>query len=167
MKKIIFLAAFIITSLAANAQMATFQAIYILNFANNTSWPTEDKDKDFIITVIGDNELADALVKLSKTKRVANRKVIIKEVASFKELAPSQIIYLGRSKAAQIQNVRESQRGKQTLIISGKEGHCLYGAGIAFVSKGGKLNFEISPTNIAQHNLSVSKKIITLGTEIQ
>lgn len=167
MKKILLFVGLLITTFTANAQIATFQAIYIYNFANNTGWPTADKDKDFVITVIGDTELAHALTKLSETKKVANRNVIIHEVPSFKEVKDSQIVYLGRSKATQIQNLRESQRDKQTLIISGKNGHCLYGACISFVSNDGKLNFEISPNNIARHNLTVAKKIITLGTEIQ
>lgn len=167
MKKIFLLATLILFSLVANAQLASFQAIYIYNFANNTSWPISDKDKDFVITVIGDTELAHALTKLSSTKKVANRKVVVKESPSFNEVAPSQIIYLGRSKASQIQNLRNSQNGQQTLLISGKNGHCQYGAGIAFVSNNGKLNFEISPTNIAKHKLSVSKKIVNLGIEIQ
>ena len=56
MKKLIVVCLMAIVGMvSAQGQMAKFQALYLLQFAKNTSWPTEDDSKPFVITVVGDN----------------------------------------------------------------------------------------------------------------
>ena len=57
MKKIFLLCFLIAAALSSSAQMAKFQALYLLQFAKNTSWPQEDNGKPFVITVVSDNDL--------------------------------------------------------------------------------------------------------------
>lgn len=166
MKKCLLTIAMALICSMAGAQMAQFQALYIYNFAKNISWPAEDASKDLVITVIGDNELGSELTKLAKTKGVGNRKVVINQVATVSNLPQSDIIFLGESKSNLVANLTSSQDGKKTLIVCGKKGLCANGAGIAFVSEGGKLNFEISNNNIKKQGLTVSAKLISLGTSV-
>lgn len=147
----------------SEAQMAQFQALYIYNFAKNTGWPSEDSNKDLVITVIGDNQLASELNKLAATKSIGARKVVVKESATATGLQKSDIIYLGESKSNQMSNLMTAQNGNKNLIVSGKKGLCAQGAGISFLSEGGKLKFEISNRNISKRGLQVSQKMLSLG----
>lgn len=61
MRKLILLVFAIAICSAASAQMAKFQALYLFQFAKNTSWPQEDAGKPFVIAVIGDNSLSSEL----------------------------------------------------------------------------------------------------------
>ncbi len=146
--------------------MAQFQALYIYNFAKNTGWPTEDTNKDLVITVIGDNQLASELNKLAATKAIGSRKVIIKEAASTSGLQKSDIIYLGETKSNQLNSLISAQHGNKNLIVCGKKGLCAQGAGISFLSEGGKLKFEISNKNISKRGLQVSQKMLALGIAV-
>ncbi|MBP5365941.1 MAG: YfiR family protein [Bacteroidales bacterium] len=166
MKKIIAICLTFFICGIANAQMAKFQALYIYNFAKNTSWPAEDNSKELTITVIGDNDVVTELSDLAKTKGVGTRKVIIKQAAASNNVTKSDIIYLGESKSNQLGALVAAQASNKTLIVCGKKGLCSSGADISFVSEGGKLNYEISPKNIQRHGLSVSQKIISLGTDV-
>ena len=79
MKKLfLLLLAFTLCHLAS-AQMAKFQALYILNFARNTSWPQEDNGKTFVITVVGDNTLASEMRNVVKNKLVGDRKIEVND----------------------------------------------------------------------------------------
>lgn len=148
------------------AQMAKFQALYIFNFAKNTSWPMSDANKNLVITIIGDKELVQELRELASTKTIANRNVVVRSAASVASVGKSDIICLGESKSEQISLVVNDQAGKNTLIVSSKQGQCANGAGIAFTKDNGKLGFEISNKNIQKNGLHMNQRIMKLGTEV-
>ncbi len=150
----------------SKAQIAQLQALYIYNFAKNIGWPVEDSNKDFVITVIGDNQLATELNKLAATKSVGSRKVVVKELTTANGLQKSDIVYLGESKSSQMTNLITAHNDNKYLIVSGKKGHCAQGAGISFLSEGGKLKYEISNRNISKRGLQVSQKMLSLGIAV-
>lgn len=150
----------------ASAQMSKFQALYLFQFAKNTSWPQEDAGKPFVIAVIGDNALASELRTVVNNKKVGDRPVKVVESATASGLAKSDIIYLGESKASQITSLVSAQANNKVLIVSGTKGQCAQGAGIAFVPDGGKLQFEIHEGNIAKNGLKVAPKLVTLGRQV-
>ncbi|MCQ2227627.1 MAG: YfiR family protein [Bacteroidales bacterium] len=166
MKKIILSIVLAFCCIGAKAQMAQFQALYIYNFAKNIGWPNEDSNKDLVITIIGDNDLASELNKLASTKAIGSRKVVIKESATTNGIQKSDIVYIGEAKSNQISSLMNAQEGNKNLIVSGKSGLCSQGAGISFLSEGGKLKFEISNKNIAKRGLQVSQKLVQLGVEV-
>lgn len=166
MRKILFMLAFALLCTASYAQMAQFQALYIYNFAKNTGWPPADAGRELVITVVGDNAIASELSKLAKTRKIGTRSVVIKESATPTGIAKSDIIYLGEAKSGQISTLVNAQSGNTVLIVAGRKGLCANGAGICFVDNGGKLGFEISESNIKKNGLSVSSKLVTLGTAV-
>ncbi|MCQ2228579.1 MAG: YfiR family protein [Bacteroidales bacterium] len=166
MKKSILTLLLVLFAMSAKAQMAQFQALYIYNFAKNIGWPSEDASKELVITIIGDNDLAAELNKLAASKAIGSRKVVVKESATANGLQKSDIICLGDAKSSQISSLLAAQEGNKNLIVCGKKGLCAQGAGISFVSEGGKLKFEISNKNISKRGLQVSQKLLQLGTEV-
>ncbi len=150
----------------ASAQMSKFQALYLFQFAKNTSWPQEDAGKPFVIAVIGDNALASELRTVVNNKKVGDRPVKVVESATASGLTKSDIIYLGESKASQITSLVSAQANNKVLIVSGTKGQCAQGAGISFVPDGGKLQFEIHEGNIAKNGLKVAPKLVTLGRQV-
>ncbi len=166
MRKLILLVFAMAVCSFASAQMSKFQALYLFQFAKNTSWPQEDAGKPFVIAVIGDNALASELRTVVNNKKVGDRPVKVVESATASGLAKSDIIYLGESKASQITSLVSAQANNKVLIVSGTKGQCAQGAGIAFVPDGGKLQFEIHEGNIAKNGLKVAPKLVTLGRQV-
>ena len=164
-KFLLFVVAIFVCSFAG-AQMAKFQALYLFNFAKNTSWPTEDAGKPFVLTVVGDNAVASELKTIVANKQVGDRKIQVVEAPTASGIAKSDIIYLGESKSGQISSLVSAQAGNKCLIVSGTKGQCSQGAGIAFVPEGGKLNFEIHEGNIAKNGLKVTPKLVSLGKAV-
>lgn len=163
MKRFLTLIVATLLCYCANAQMAKFQALYLFQFAKNTSWPAEDEGKGFVITVIGDNSVASELKSIVNNKTIGSRKITVGEAATASGLPKSDIIYLGEAKSNQIGSLVSAQSGNKVLIVSGTKGQCAQGAGIAFAPDGGKLNFEINEGNIGKNGLKVTPKLVSLG----
>lgn len=167
MKKYLFaFLMLILCSTFSDAQMAKFQALYIFQFAKNTSWPQEDAGKPLVVTVVGDNALSTELKAIVNNKRVGDRPIKVVDAATSSGLPKSDIIYLGEAKSSQISALVAAQTGNKVLIVSGTKGHCSQGAGISFVPDGGKLQFEIHEGNISKNGLKVTPKLVTLGRQV-
>lgn len=166
LKRLLVFVAFITVAYTASAQMAQFKALYVYNFAKNVGWPDSDGGSEFVITIVGDNELSSELEKLAKSRMIGSRKVVVKQAATANNVGTSQIVYLGEAKSSQMSSLVAMSLGKKTLVIGGKPGLCAQGACIAFVPVDGKLKYEISNNNIKKSGLSVAVKILQLGIEV-
>ncbi len=166
MKRLLFIGLFaLLFSVTGKAQLTQFKALYVYNFAKNVGWPESDNSADFVITVIGDNEMASELIKLSQTRRVGARKVVIKQAATAASASKSQMFYVGEAKVAQLAGITESFTNG-AIIVCGKQGQCPAGAMISLVPEDGKLNYEISSSNIKKSGLNVSPKLFQLGIPV-
>lgn len=166
MKKIALLCITALLSVTMGAQVSKFQALYLLQFAKNTSWPQEDSGKPFVITVISDNALASALRAAAANKKIGNRRIDVVESATASGLNRSDIIFLGESKRSQMHSLVSAQSGKKVLIVGSSQGLCANGAGITFVPDNGKLKFEIHEGNIGNNGLKVTPKLVQLGMQV-
>lgn len=157
--------AIMLATFCANAQVNNkFKALYLYNFAKNIGWA--DGNQKIIITVIGDDDFAMELAKVTSTKRVGTHAIDVKRANNVDALPKSQIIYLGESASSMIKPLIDSQKGNKVLIVAGKDGLCQLGAGIAFKPDNGKISYEISEKNISKFGLVCSQKIILLGKSV-
>lgn len=155
------------TTFKAYSQMAKFKALFLYNFTQNVQWPaSSNHSNDFIVTVIGDKEMATELEKLAQVKKVGAKTIIIKQSNQVKDVEDSHIIYLSSSKSSLMPILCAEQELKPVLIISSKEGWCNKGAAISFTTVDGKLRYEISPDNFKNHGLEVNTKLISLGIPV-
>ena len=165
MKNLLFWALLLLPCAAAFGQGAQFKAMYLYKFAKGVSWPNGTASSgDFVITIIGDNEMAAALKKTVGARKIGSRNISVVEAATVAQVQASDVVYLGESKADQIQKLVDAQKGKHVLIVSGKSGWCQHGACFSFVNKNGALAYEVSNKNIQSYGLTCSQDILRSGT---
>lgn len=152
---------------SASGQMQKFKALFIFNFAKNIEWPAQTADNEIIVTIVGDDKLVEELSELAEVQKVGTRQLSVKTVSSIDEISDSQMVFLSSSKSSLMPMLVSYQKDSPTLLIGDKEGLCSQGAGISFVKNEGKLGFEISPANIEDKGLSMAKKLVYLGIEVQ
>jgi len=148
--------------------MTKFKTLFLFNFAKNISWPDNSTEKYFLVTIIGDNELASELKELAKVRKVEAQQLIVKEASTVEaQMGNSQIIYLAPSKSSLMPMLTSYQKGNPTLLVGATDDLCAQGAGISFVIAGGKLIFQIYPGNIEGQGLTLAQKLVYLGIEVQ
>lgn len=167
-QKLIFLlfVLFITTTEESYSQMAKFKALFLYNFTQNVEWPSNGNQNEFVITVIGDKEMAAELQKLAQVKKVGTKTIVIKESSQIKNLTNSHVIFLSSGKSSLMSMLSAEQQNNPTLLISSKEGLCNDGAAISFTTVDGKLRYEICSSNIEKHGLKVNTKLLSLGIPV-
>lgn len=151
----------------ATAQIAKVQALYLFQFAKNIGWPEADADKDFVVVVVGDDEVAAELTSIAANKKVGNRKVEVVRTNSLQNATTANILFVSSSKRSLLPSAASMAYKQKMLLVSGNDGECPNGASISFAkAAGGKLSFEISERNIKRSGLSVAPKLLNLGKAV-
>ncbi|MBN2167346.1 MAG: YfiR family protein [Marinilabiliaceae bacterium] len=166
-KKIIVVLIVLFSIPIVNAQQVLFKALFIYNFTKNIEWPTDYKSGNFIISVVGQDEITNELKKLSETKRVGSQTIEVKLLSNISDVPKSHIVYVSNSKSSSLASVIDYYKKSPTLIISDQGGGCRTGSGINFVIVDGKMKFEIAPQNITSRGLHLSPKLTGLGILIE
>ncbi len=168
MKKIHILSLFLCLYVwhSANAQDEKFKALFMYNFTKYIEWPASQRQGNFVIGVIGNPLLAMELNTIASKQKVGTQTMVVKTFNSVDEIENCQIIYLGRTKSNLINSVLDKLTGKNTLIITDKEGMALQGGCINYIMDGDRLKYEVNRTNIEKKGLVVSNALLALGISV-
>lgn len=144
------------------AQDERFKAIFIYNFTKYINWPANQGD--FIINVLGNDRIIAEMSEIATKKMVGTSKIDIVKILSPSEIKHCQIVFISSSKMDMLSEVIQIARTKNILVITEKVNACKGGSCINFLSRDGKLTFEISKSNFETCGLQVSIDLLKLGT---
>jgi hypothetical protein len=168
--RILLLLTGIITGFSGEAQETDYKAytLFIYNFMKYVEWPEADSKGDFVLCVIGDSPINKELQNLATTKKLKGRNIILKKCNNPEEAAGSHLVFVPSSKSSIVKTLKEQTGGKPVLIVGEREGLAKKGAGLSFVTlEDDELKFDINKKEIEQHQLKISKSLISLGILIK
>lgn len=169
MKRLFFIiAAMLLIAAPASAQQqqSKVRAIFLLQFARYATWPIEENDQSFVMTVVGSDDVASELRTITRGKTIKGRTIDIVTSTSARNLPKSDVIYLGEEFADKTQKVIDDQYGRRTLVVGSKEGMCEQGAQVALTEEGNKIGFEWSKRNVDRGGVRVNPKVLLMGKEL-
>lgn len=146
-------------------QNEKFKALFMYNFTKYLEWPEAYRQGDFIIAVLGESALIEELKIIAERKKVGFQSIVVQKITSLDQLNKCHIIYIPESKSNQIKDIKSKLSSSSTVIIADNPGAIAKGAGINYVVNGGKQVFEISKTNLEQHNIKVGSDLLSLGIQ--
>lgn len=146
-----------IFSQASNVSQA--QTMFIYNFSRLIQWPAGSSSGDFVIGVVGDNEIYTSLVAFVSNKKVGSQSIIVKRFDDPQSITRCHIIFVGDSKVSRLNEVISKLQGSNSLIITERKGMINSGSAIDFFMDQDKLRFVMNAGNAAKYNLIVSKSL--------
>ncbi|NPA36463.1 MAG: YfiR family protein [Chlorobi bacterium] len=169
MKKLLLVIAILILPLFAHSQVTKYKAVFTINFIRYIGWPDEAKKGDFVIGVLKDSEFAEFLKSLAKGRKFGFQDVVVKEFSSVDEITYCQVLYIPKTVnlSKNAGKIIDKLGGKNTLIITEKEGATKYGSMINFVIRDNKLKFEVHDENAARLGLQISSKLGNMASAIK
>lgn len=143
------------------------KAIFIMNFTKLIEWPQAYREGSFVVGVVGESPLFEELVKMSKTKKVANQSLLIKKFNTPSEISNCHILYLSKDESDEISEVVKKIKTNSTLIITEQTGLVDKGAGINFIVKDNRQKFELNKKNVEKYKLKVSSNLESLAFTVK
>jgi hypothetical protein len=163
MKKSIFIIAFLLTGLGfAFSQVNSVsqaQSMFIYNFSRLIQWPANSTSGDFVIGVVGDNEIYNSLVSFVANKRVGSQAITVKKFDDPQSISRCHIVFVGDSRISRLGEVITKLNGTNSLIITERKGMVNSGSAIDFFMDEDKLKFVINADNAEKYDLTVSKSL--------
>jgi hypothetical protein len=166
MKTFIFLCLFAFTVGSVSAQERPpheIHAAMLYNFIKYVQWPNEGDAGDFVVGVIGDDNVFNTLKQWYDGKPKGSKKYVIKKLASPTEANGCQVVYVGKSKNKDFDEIKSSTTGKPVLTITDGNGLGQKGSCINFKVVDGKLKFELNQGVVTGSNLKVSTQLSSMA----
>jgi hypothetical protein len=140
------------------------KAAFIYNLAKFTEWPHEAlAARPFIMCVVGDADVSDALERTVKNRRLAGNGITVVRVTSAAMQRNCHVLYLSRVTAEQATQSVVALRGTPVLTISDLTGFTELGGIAQFFFEHGQMRFSIGLEAANRASLQISAKILTLA----
>lgn len=139
------------------------KAAFIYRFTGYIEWDGQMANDDFIIGIVGNSPIESKLAELASTKKVNNKKIIIRKYNKPAEIGLCHILFIPQKTSGHLKDIISKVAGKGTLIISEKAGYAAQGTGINFILADSKLKFEANPKALAAAGLKASSQLLKLA----
>jgi hypothetical protein len=149
----------LILPLRAQTGIPKAQAMFIYNFSRLVEWPLNYKSGPFIIGVYGGSSVADELETYAQGKKVGTQDIQIKRFKTLQEITVCHILFIPFARTKQMAEILAALQGKNTLLITEKNGALSEGSAINFVILADKIKFELQTENITKYGLKYSSKL--------
>ncbi len=176
MLRTINLKLFVVTLLVGLMSVSTLKAqerekhelhsMMIYNFLKYIQWPESANSGQFIIGVLGDDDVYNTLNTWYGDKERQGKVLRVKKIASAAEASQCQLIYIGRSSSDEFEAVQQSVSNNPTLVITDKNGLGHRGSGINFKIVNNRLKFELNQNALNSSKLKVSSQLAAMAIVI-
>jgi hypothetical protein len=165
--KTLFIAALTFVSAATFAQesrpMHEVYSMMVFNFVKYVQWPEQDKAGDFVIAVVGNNDIYNTLNSWYAGKAKGAKTYVIKKFNSAAEITDCQVVFIDKSKSGEFESINNKVKGKGTLVVTDRNGLGSKGSCINFKTVDEKLRFELNQQAINASNLKVSGSLSSMA----
>lgn len=138
-------------------------SMLVFNFIKYVEWPDNSQAGNFVIAVVGDEDVATTMGTFYNKRKVKGQSVKVVSVNDVSEINSAHVLYISNSKSREFNEAKAKFTGKSTLIVTDKNGLGKKGSCINFNEINGKLKFEINKASISENNLKVSRQLATMG----
>lgn len=155
------------SSQAQSSEGYAIQANFIYHFTKYIDWPGDKKKGDFIIGIVGESPLFDALKNSIGNKKSCSQKIVIKKFPPFAASFDCHILFVNDGMSSHFKKILAATAGAPTLLVTESEGLAHRGSCVNFIIVDNRLKLEINKNNITQRNLSIASELLQLGIPVK
>ncbi len=150
------------------ASPTRFIAYSLYNFSKFIDWPAGVTTNIFQIAIVGDKNVYQELLELSKNKKQGNAAYQVNYFKNSNEITgTNQIIYLSNFYSGKVRELSAKMATKGVLFVTEREGMTSQGSAISFLTDDkGTMGFEIAKDNAAKNQLVVQKQLEKLAVKV-
>ncbi|MDD3815533.1 MAG: YfiR family protein [Desulfocapsaceae bacterium] len=147
------------------------KAAFILNFAKVTIWPEKvfiDSPATIDVGLVGDDELLAMAFRSIDGKQVGDRILRVRLMPTAADCRGCEILFVSNAiERATLLRFLTAVKDRPVLLIGETPDFARIGGIINFISKNGRLHFEINPQEAERHRLKISSRILQLASIVE
>ena len=139
------------------------KAVFLFNFAQFVECPPQSFEgaaTPFVIGVLGTDPFGSALEGAVRGETLNGRSIVIERHRSVTEIRHCQILFISRSEAPHIEEIRAALAGHSILTVSDIEDSAQRGVMIRFVADNNRIRLRINADAAKAAGLSISSKLL-------
>ena len=156
----VFLACQTASTFAQNYKMHT---VFIFSFTRYVQWPDAYNAGDFEILVLGDAPILPELRAMADAKKVGDRNIKVTKINTPAEIRRCNILFVPASKSDQLTEVLDKVMTQSILVVTEEPGMAGKGSNVNFITRDGKLAFELNQAATSRQNLKISNELSRLA----
>ena len=167
MKKMVLLSMISLSGSFLYAQtekpMHEIHAQMMFNFIKYVQWPNDAEPGEFVVGILGEDDVFNMMKNYYDGKPKGAKKYSVRKLSGADEAGTCNVVYIGKNKSGQFDNVKNATAGKPILTITdssnlGKKGSC-----INFKVLDGKLKFELNQASVTASTLKVASQLSSMA----
>ena len=143
--------------------MYEIHSAMLFNFMKYIQWPNETDGGEFVLGIFGEDDVFNTMKSRYDGKPKGTKKYVVKKLTSPAEAAGCSVVYIGKFKSKDFDEVKTAVNGKPVLTITDSNNLGQKGSCINFKVIGGKLKFEINNNSVTEANLKVSSQLSSMA----
>ncbi len=144
------------------------KAAFLYRFAGYIEWPQRAApDAQFMIAVLGGDQVAGELRKLVPERPAGNTLTQIRSIGNIRQLGSAQILYIGTDFHGDLGSVIASIGAQPVLVVTDHEGGLDEGGVVNFLLVDRHLRFEVSLTAAERAGLKISSELLSVAVRVQ
>jgi hypothetical protein len=139
------------------------KAVYLFNFGQFVEWPADvyaTSNAPFVIGIVGDEPLGDMLESVVRGESLGTHPISVQRFRSAEDVKNCNILFIGRSEAAQLPETVAALRGRSILTVTDVAGAEHDGAMIVLVTEKNRVRMRINPSAAKASRLTISSKLL-------
>ena len=159
----------ILGSCAVQAQQSDYavEANIIYHLTKYIDWPLDKKKGDFVIGIIGDSPILDALKESVQNKTAGNNRIVIRKFSADESSYNCNILFISEEETKNLHRLLNLTQGGSVLIVTQAEGVSKRDYCINFLVVNNRLKLVFNKTNIEKRNLKIATELLSLGTVVE
>jgi len=151
------------STFAQERPMHEVYSMMVFNFTKYVQWPDHAGSGEFVIGVIGNNDIFNTLTTWYAGKPRGSKTYVIKKFNSAADITDCHVLYIDKAKSGEFDAANTKVKGKGTLVITDKSGLGEKGSGINFKTVDNKLKFELNQKAVEASNLKVAGALSSMA----
>ncbi|HTT06153.1 MAG TPA: YfiR family protein [Steroidobacteraceae bacterium] len=156
----------------AAAAPATFpedavKAVFLYRFAGYVQWPMSDAQTQFVVAVMGADDVAARLQSLLPDHPIHGLPAAVRRIRGLEELGAAQMLYIGPDYDGNLAALTARLRARPVLVVTDRDGALDAGSMVNFLMQSGHVRFEVSMVAARRAGLIISSDLLAVAQRVK
>lgn len=141
-------------------------AVFMLNFAQFTDWPTnafEHPDSPLVIGILGSDPFGALIDDALRNERVNGRKFIVQRYLRVEDVKTCHILFISLSEARRLDKIVADLQGRPILTVSEIENSAYHGVCVRLLTANNKIRLRINTDSLKAAQLTMSSQLLRVA----